>query len=128
VLVAVSAQVVHRWVGLDEVNRTCHEDTRVHGAVGCLDVATTSDSDTGVSAAGSPSNGEFVQRAVESLTSRAGVAIELGERFAAAGYELRRQTCRVIGAPGCRRRGSVVDRLGATRCGGCSSHGKSGEG
>ena len=89
---------------LDEEYRTCHEDTRAEGHVGCLDVATTSDSDGGAVPAEASTDQDYVRRAVDSLHARAGIAIELGERFAAAGYELA-----LVGGP---VRDALMGRLG----------------
>ncbi len=76
----------------------------MQGHVGCLDVATTSDSDRGAAPVESLPATDYVQRAVDSLHSRAGIAIELGERFAAAGYELA-----LVGGP---VRDALMGRLG----------------
>lgn len=100
----------HPAVGLVEEYRTCHEDTRVSGAVGCLDVATSSNRNVGDTTSHqsgdseSRSEQDLIERALQSLREGAGVAIELGERFAAAGHELA-----LVGGP---VRDALMGRLG----------------
>lgn len=99
------AQAGPPMAGLDGVYRTCLEDSRVDSPVGCLDVATNSDRDLDPGqSAGTSSEPDQVSRAVATLTARAGIAIELGELFAAEGHELA-----LVGGP---VRDALMGRLG----------------